>query len=253
MITTGGSSAIGNTLAQSLGASIAVGIGSSTPQASDTRLDFEVFRAPVRVRNYDAATNRLVLAASLPESLDVTIAEVGVYTTNASSSGLMTTFDEVAEAWTGGTWNSTNARMGNAALALSGASATMDGGSSIALSNIRQSDIFQVAAFGAGGTVEVRVRNSDTDYYRYTFAPAAGYNVSSAPVSSLAKVGNPDLSSVTSLHIIHSGTGSVQLDGIRIHVPEEDESLIIRQKFTTPWKKTVGMPLDIEVPLEINL
>ena len=131
--------------------------------------------------------------------------------------------------------------------------ATMDGAPQVALSNVRQSDVFQVAYFGAGGSVEIRIKNTEEDYYRYTFTPVAGYNVSSAAISALIKVGNPDLASASGLQVTHSGSGSVILDGIRVHSPEENDNLILRQRFTTPFKKVVGMPLDIEVPMVINL
>ena len=143
--------------------------------------------------------------------------------------------------------------MGEAALHIALGTATMDGAPQVALSNVRQSDIFQVAYFGAGGSVEIRIKNTEEDYYRYTFTPVAGYNVSSAAISALIKVGNPDLASASGLQVTHSGSGSVILDGIRVHSPEENDNLILRQRFTTPFKKVVGMPLDIEVPMVINL
>lgn len=252
MITTGGSAAIGNTIAQMLSANIAVGVGESTPAVGDTGLDFEVYRGPVRVRSYDATTKRVVLAATIPEDIDVSISEIGLFTGESEAGGIVTSFDSMMEQWDVSTWTDLNNRVGGSALEVSMTTANLDSTGSVALSNIQQSDMFQVAYHGAGGAVEVRIKNTDEDYYMFNFTPQTGYNIASTPVSALTKVGSPDLASSNGVSVTHSGSGSVTMDAIKIDSATDGDTLIARQVIT-PVKKVPGRPLDIEIALVINV
>lgn len=252
MITSEGRTESGRVLANYLGSHVAVGIGSTAPSATDTSLVFEVFRAPVRSRAYDPNTKRVVITATIPDHLELYVAEIGLVNSADSGGGLVTTFDSNSEEWVGGSWTSTGIRVGADGLNLSASSATTAAGSRNALSNYRSSDVIQVAYYGEGGTVQVSFENTAADYHHFSFTANTGYNVYSIPVSSLTKVGSPDLSSSTGVTVTHSGTGSVTMDAIRVNSISEEESLIVRQVMGAARRKVAGMPMDIEIPFVVN-
>lgn len=255
MITNQGNNVIGRALADFMGTHIVVGVGEDAATEEDSSLKFETYRAEVRVRSYDPTTGRIVYAATLPDHLTMNISEVGLVTSSASefAGDLISTFDPSFEEWIGGTETSTNMRVGGVGrnVALGTASTTFYGRT--ALSNATIGDTIQVAYFGNGGNVEVRLGNSSTEYFSFNFPASAGYNVYSTLISSMTKTGSPDISSITEMSIIHSGTGSVTLDAIRVNSVNDEESMIVRQVFSTMYPKIAGVPLDIEVPVVISL
>lgn len=255
MITNEGNNSIGRTLANYLGTHIVVGVGSGAEIPERDSLEFETYRAEVRVRSYDPTTKRLVFAATLPDSVVMNIAEVGLVSSanNTASESLVSSFDPAAEEWTGGTEASDNMRVGESGMTVAlGTMSTVFNGRS-ALANAKASDTVQVAYFGAGGNVEVRFGNSDADYFSFSFPVGAGYRVASEQISQMTKTGAPDMSSITELTIIHSGSGSVTMDAIRVNSIEDNESLIVRQVFSELYRKSAGVPLDIEVPMYIDM
>lgn len=253
MITVSGDVAIGRLLSESLGSYIAVGCGTGTPSPNDERLDFEVYRAPIRSRSYDPTTKTVVYAATIPDSIALTVNEVGLMFANHSilPGGFIAMFDQDAEEWSAGEWVSTNVRVGVEGLNISGDTAVTTGATRVALTTTGKSDLIQVAYFGAGGQAEVRLTNTDTDYFSMTFPTANGFGVYNIPIHELAIVGDPEIVSVQGVTVIHSGSGSVTMDSIRVTPTAFDEDLILRQRFAPGHKKVPGMPLDIEVPIQL--
>lgn len=253
MITTSGDQTIGTLIATQLGGFVAIGVGGSVPNVNDEELDFEVLRLPIRSRTYDANTRTVTYTSTVPENMELVIAEVGIVSAPAitPSSGMITAFSE-DEMWTGGTQTTVNSRVGGSGLNIALETVSSIESNKSALSDIKLTDQIQVAYHGAGGSVEVRFENTPTDYYGFTFTPAAGYNVYKIPVGQMTKVGGPDLSGALGVTIIHSGSGSVTMDAIRINSKIDDERLLVRQRFVTPYTKIEGMPLDIEIPVVIN-
>jgi hypothetical protein len=255
MITAAGENAIGAALAYNLGTHIAVGVGSTAPTLNDKQLNFEVARAEVRTRSYDPTTNALIFTATLPDHLDIFINEVALLSTpfGNPTGGIVTKFDQSLEDWTGGTFTTNNVRVGATGLTVALGTASTSAGTRVALTESAQSDIFQVAFFGAGGTVEVRLTNSTTDYHAFTFPATAGYNVVSVPVHTMTKTGTPDLASANGVTIVHSDSGSVTMDAIRISSEQATDTIVVRQTFAPAQRKVAGMPLDIEIPLGVTL
>lgn len=252
MITDVGSLIVGRTLADNLGTHIAVGVGESVPSVGDTGLDFEVFRMPVRVRSYDPQSNTVVLAATMPESLDVVVSEVALLqsSSNAGSFGILENFSETSE-WVNGSHETANMRIGGGGLRVSQEEASVSENSFGASSDLQNSGSVEVAYFGEGGDVEVRLKTGSTDYYSFSFTAEAGYNVYSVPVYNLAVTGEPMLNSINSMSVTHSGTGAVVLDAIRAKADYDDESVIIRQVFNQPFQKIEGMPTDVEISVVV--
>ena len=253
MITDAGKLVAGRTLAAGLGTHIAVGVGSGAPTVGDTDLEFEVYRSEIRIRSYDPETQRVVLAATVPNDIELIISEVALLTTPSESGtiGMLTSFADDLAAWTGGTVETDNMRVSSSGLTVALGTASMNSGRFNDMANIQQSDYIDVAYFGAGGNVEIKLKNTDTDYYTFSFPVQAGYNIYSVPVYDLTATGTPMLNSVVGMDITHSGTGSVTMDAVRVRSEIGDETLVLRQVLTEPFHKIEGMPLDIEVPVVI--
>lgn len=253
MITVSGDAAIGQLLADGLGAYIAVGSGTSSPSVNDERLEFEVYRVPVRSRSYDPDTKVVTYTATFPDSVELVVNEVGLLGSTYSTipGGFVAMFDQGSEEWSGGTWTNQNIRVGEEGLNISGGTASSTGATRVALATTGKSDIVQVAYFGSGGDVEMRLTNTDTDYFSATFAAGNGLGVFSIPVHQMTAVGDPEIVSVAGVTVIHSGEGSVTMDAIKIAQVVGEDDLIIRQRFTPGHRKVAGMPLDIEVPIQL--
>lgn len=253
MITTSGSAAVGNLLANSLGGYIAVGVGSNAPTVNDERLAFETYRVPIRSRSYDPTTKVVTFTATIPDSVEFYLAEAALVDSplDAPGGGFVVMFDPSFEEWSAGSWESENSRVGTGVLSISAETATAIGGTRVGLASSGLSDLVQVAYHGNGGSVEVRLMSSDADYYSMNFSAGTGYNVATSPIHAMTKTGNPDVSSVSGVSVIHSGSGSVLMDAIRVTPVEEGEGVILRQTFEPGYRKIAGMPLDIEVPLQL--
>lgn len=253
MITVAGSAAIGRMLAESMGGYIAVGAGTGAPHVNDERLDFEVYRAAIRSRSYDPTSKVIVYTATVPDSVELTVNEVGLMSSSHSElpGGFVAMFDPGSEEWSGGTWTTSNVRVGSDGLNISGATATATGASRIALANTGKSDMIQVAYHGAGGNVEVRLTNTEDDYFSMTFPAGTGYGVYSTRIHQLTPVGSPEIVSVEGVTVIHSGAGSVTMDAVKVTPEISEEDLILRQRFLPGHRKVAGMPLDIEVPVQL--
>lgn len=242
------------TLATSMNAFISVGIGSAAPAPTDNKLGFEVARAEITNSSYDAATRTVMYKATLPSDAEFSMSEVALVASGstATSGGLLTAFDQTIEEWTGGTWSESNILIGSTGLnvALGTASRLNPEGRTMPL---RNSDTVQVAYFGAGGNVEIRLGNTATDYLSFTFTAQTGHNVSQKVVREMTRTGEVSLESINTITIIHSGSGSVTMDAIRVTPEADEETLVVRQKLGTSYRKVAGMPLDIEIPLVVNL
>lgn len=255
MITNAGSGAIGRTLSEGLGGYIAIGVGNSAPQADGERLDFEVYRTEIRSRSYDATTKTIIYAATLPDSVEAFISEVAILTSpeNTSAGGLIAVFDPTSEDWSTGEWVQTDIRVGEDGLKLANQVAATKGATRVSLATTGQADLVQIAYVGTGGNVEVMLMNTDEDYFSVSFSATLGYNVHTVPMHEMTVFGTPDINSVSGVAVSHSGVGSVVMDAIKVTPIQENESMLLRQLFSTPHRKASGMPLDIEIPVVIDL
>ena len=254
MITNEGRDAIGMTLATKTTSFVAVGIGSAEPAANDRQLGFEVVRAPVTTSSYDPATRTVTYKATLPSDAEFNMSEVALIASGHGDSAgdVLTSFDNTIEEWVGGTWVDTNVLIGTTGMSLSGDTATRTNpeGRSFRLSN---SDTVRVAYYGGGGNIEIRLGNTPTDYLSFSFAVEAGHNVEPQAVRDMTRTGSVSLESINSITVIHSGTGNVTMDAIRVTSEAEGETMMIRQKLASSYHKVAGMPLDIEIPLVVSL
>lgn len=255
MITLSGHAEMGRTIAENLGSAIAVGVGSSNPGLDDRALEFEVFRSDIRARAFDPETGIITLSATIPSSVELSISEVSILDTPASSTasnGMLAVFDPSMEEWEGGTWVSSNVRIGGEGLRVTAGTINTSTNTRVSLAETRYSDDIQVAYFGEGGTATLRLLNTDEDYFSTTFNVQNGYNVFSEQISEFDVTGEPSIHSITGLSVTHQGAGGIVMDAIRVHHLPAEEVLILRQKFSTVYHKAVGIPMDIDIPIEVN-
>lgn len=255
MITLAGHAETGRTIAYNLGSVIAVGVGSSEPSPGDTSLGFEVYRTDIRARSYDPNTGIVTFSATIPEDIEMNISEVGVLDSpevSTSSSGLIAVFDEGVEEWSDGTWVTDNVRVSGSGLRVQAQTAETPSSMLVSLPETLNSDTIQIAYHGAGGTAEVRLKSTDEDYYTISFPVQSGYNVLSQRISDLDITGEPNINSIEGLSVTHSGSGSITMDAMRVHHLPSEEVLILRQKFSTVYHKSEGIPLDIDIPMEVD-
>lgn len=273
IITTAGKKALLEFVAgysKSLVGSLVVGVGTTAAAIGDTKLNFEVSRQPVTNSGVDYANNAVIFRAQLLPTDEVSIYEVGAHTMGLASSGstsqLLLGFNAESDAWSAGTWVSTNSRLGSALQITAGASSTTTSslaGLGMDLSSYSALDqfVFAVRANNAFvSTVQFRFLTSAGNYFQYaTGALSSGtYAILNANKGALTVVGTPDWASITEVQVLVTatagGTASVDIDGLRIEdvdASREESALISRAVLGSPIVKTVGLPLDIEYAITL--
>lgn len=274
LLTTRGKRSILAYLAQrgvSIGRAMSFGTGSTAPAVDDVSLEFEFARSLITSISPDYINNRIIFKTALIPSLSGKIYEVGLFSQMDSGivygSRLLISFDQASEQWTGGTWESTNQRIGIDGLHISTPSGTP---ASSKLNNIfldlggySLADSLLLAGYvndSNTDTVKVQFMNSDTDYYEFTIGGwTAGYNVKSFSKSAATVVGNPDWTAITAINIIvtpDTGVGTtIDFDGMRVEDRDyinPDYYLISRSVLSSPIEKKSDSPLEVEYTVEVN-
>lgn len=228
IITDNGKKAIGRFLAgqQSFWAdSLAIGSGTSSPQASNNSLDMEFWREEIDLRSYNAEEDEILVRSIIPASVVGKIHEIGIYAApgndSLSTGPIVVFFDSSEEAWSGGTADTTNNRIGQSSLSVSASSQ----GTSISLdtdSDFRvftSDDVFKLAYSAAAGvsSVRIRLKASDNDFREYSFNPAASaYSVESWGIQNFTVTGNPQWSEVYEIEVTAFGSGAITYDALSV-------------------------------------
>lgn len=252
---------------------ISVGLGAAPEAGSDERLQFEWARTPVDLSAYDFTNDRLVFKGSLPEELEGSIYEIGLWTSEASNlagsqeSQIITSFDSDTEEWINATF-STQTRLGGDSLhhtpdASTSEESTM-GGLTLDFIDYSAQDQFVLAYDVTGANVDsikLQFRLDTSNYYEYTIAaPAAGYQFSELPKGDAVVVGAPDWDEINEIAIITTATAGgiadVRFDALRIDdmdTQDPEYGLIARFVPTTPSTKVDGATQDIEYSLGVSI
>lgn len=253
---------------------ISVGIGNTAPVLNDERMQFEFARVPVVVTDYDFATDRLIFKGTLPEEVEGTIHEVGIWTAEVNAaagnqeSRIITTFDSATEDWTVETFDTANTRLGVDSLKLTpAANATNSSvltGITLDLGDFSSLDAFTLAYFVANANaaaIRFRMRTDSANYYEFSVLnPTTGYKFSTFPKGAAVVVGTPNWSDINEVEVITTakaaGSASVQFDGIRIEDVDTiapEYGLIARHVLAAPIVKAEGIVRDIEYALPVNI
>lgn len=250
MIVTSGKRRIGDAISAGVASHIAVGVGSAESTMDMNRLQFEVERAPIDFAVYDPNTDEIHFKATFREDLDMTITEVALIYAVGNENVLVFTADDQFESWSGGTWQTTNARIGANGIGVTGATATLNN-ANLSVYQFGAQDKIYLAYNGGAGTVTVRLLTDSSNYYEYTFAAASGYNVHEQNFGDMTSVGTPDPFNIRNVSIEHSGATGIVVDAMRIEKSDGGDELVVRRKLDTPINKEVGYPLDIEMALTL--
>jgi hypothetical protein len=254
------------------GKSIRLGVGSTAANAADVTLNFENVQAPVTLISPDYTNTWLVFKARLAENLAGSFYEVGLSNSYNEqvpmyASALILTFDNTVENWSGGTYNTTNARTGAANLRLAPATSstttvTLD--TLIDLSGYSSSDDFKLAYRNNNSnasSVFLRFYTDASNYFTYTInSPAVSYNIATFNKNNFVATGSPSWGNITQVGVSATagagGAAQVDFDGFRIDDKDtynQVETLVSRTVLGTPVTKAVGVPLDVEYTLDLTL
>lgn len=252
---------------------ISIGAGSAAPTLNDDRMQFEFYRVPITLVEYDFVDDRLIVKASFPEESEGVITEVGLWTSETNpvsanqASTLLCTF-QTEEGWTPSTYDATNFRVGNESLkhtpAASGMESSVRPDISLDLSQYSSADRL-VLAYNVQNnntaSIKFRFRVDATNYYEFSIAnPATGYAVTSILKANAVAVGVPSWDMISDIEVITtskaSGSSSVLFDGLRIEDYDSETpeyGMLARWVLAEPVTKSAGIVQDLEYSLRLNI
>lgn len=253
--------------------SIVAGIGETAATDNDTGLEYLVSGGDITTTIVDPINEKLYFKASLPLQDELTIYELGCYSSNTlstqnSDSGggsVITTFTSISN-WTDvdgtHTVDTTNNRIGKDSIGYTIASSDTASGylTYIAdISSIPSNATIKFAYYTSGVTdILLRFKVDDSNYYEYAgWSVTDGYHIGSALKSDFTITGSPTWDQIQAIEIsvVAGGSGgTVSLDGIRYELPlvmAADSTLLSRVVLIDPQEKLPGVSLDIEYLLEL--
>jgi len=255
--------------------SLAVGIGSAPAAVTDTCLTYEFARVNLKITTIDFNNSRIIYKSTLPIEISGTIYEIGIYSTNnntslASGSRSLLEFESGEEQWTGGTFVTSENRLGENALRISagsgGTSVATLNNSTIDLSGYSNLDTFSFAFFTDANTSSVRLRFADPitpgSYFESVIVPTAvGANFATFSKSNFNKVGAVvDWANIGNIEVAATakaaGATNVDFWGLRIEDSDminPDSVLVARSVLLTPEVKTSSSPMDIEYAVDLRV
>lgn len=276
MITTNGKSHIKRYMAgivSSIGEALAFGIGNTAEALSDEDLNFEVGRVDVELVSYDFSADLLIFKATIPQEFAGTIYEVGLWSSLSDSragsyvSQVLTSFDSESEQWVGGSYATTNTRVGVDSLRLApGASTSASATLSeleMDLSGFSGVDQFSIA-FNSGATTPTNLtidfKNDSSNYYRWTVVPTSGYQLVTVNKSTLTATGAPNWATISTIAVTVNaaagGAAQIDFDAIRINDTDTDNpeyTLVSREVLSVPYVKAEGVVQDIEFTIPVSI
>lgn len=273
LITTDGKRAILRYLAGHSGGfvrSLAVGTGTTAAALGDTKLQFEVARADVSVISPDYIAQTLVFKATLEQSMELAIWEIGALSVAQSEEygKMLLTFDSDIEPWSAGAFQTDTSRIGGDALRVT-ASASATVTSSLSDLFLETSDYLDVDKFSLAyipqdanlNSLKIRLKTDASNYFEYTFTGlTAGYKIESWTKAQMTKTGSPSWDNIISADLIvnakSGGATSVDFDGLRIDasvVDNPDYALVSRTVLGSPVVKTGESQMDIEYTLDVTI
>src|SRR6478735_337393 len=256
MLTTEGKQHIRRYLAgyvPNLALAMAWGIGQNAESPSDISLGLEIGRAKIDFTDFDFDTDAIIYKAPMPEDLQCNVYEVAIFSElDDSSSGTyasktLSTFDDVTEMWSTGTYTTTNARVGptslNLAPAASGTATSSKGSLNLDFSGNSGADQF-LLAFTNNNTnaasVSLRFKTDASNYYTFTTnSPPAAWQVATFNKSTAVVTGTPDWGLITSMEVIvtagSGGAASIDFEAVRLEdrdTTSQDFVMIARKVVT---------------------
>lgn len=281
-ITTAGKKLIQRFLAgqsASLGEAIALGVSDSpSAAAADVRLNFEIARIPVALKNADFSSGVIVFKGTLPQEDNYSVYEMGLWSQYSDaiaagfSSSILTRFNTAVEAWSNVTADTTNSRTSTQAAKVTvSASQTVsvrNSDVSLDLSGYSGNDLFSVAFYKPDNNIASFVLAFEDQTSGGSFKSPAqtitalpiGYNVVQIAKSAMVQTGTISWSSINKfgVDVTASGTGSyISLDSIRVEDTDtinQDYALVSHTTSATALAtKTNVAPMDVEYAINVTV
>lgn len=276
LITTEGKRLILRVLAEqasSIGQAIGLGVGAVAATVADTRLQWEIDRQGIAIKNVDYTNSRVIMKTTLPQNSIYTIYEMGLWSqfTNSFNSDnvskVLTTFETAFETWTNTTLDATQSRTSPDSVKISAAiSSTTTASTSVDLDLTGYSalDQFSIAFYKANNNITTLALKFDSATGSYeksatVTALPVGYNILTLNKGDFVATGTPDWSAITTMNVkVTAGAtaGNLILDGIRI---EDGDTLnpsyvlVSRSVLGSPLVKTDSSPMDVEYAIEFDV
>jgi hypothetical protein len=240
------------------------GIGDASPAPEDEVMQFEYFRSPIDLVDYEEGT--LVFRATIPTMLDFDVYEVGLLVNDEtgvdgiSPQEIITSFDQADEAeWDGYTLGTGRTGLDSFQLEVPQSST----GTLTRLEpfgefgDIPANDTFALAysCDNAPTQMEIRFVVSPGNYRYYTWTPSVGFNVERWRKADFSEEGTAPWDDFQSLEIIVTAGGSattVTFDGLRLDSSEEEQNVLVaRDVLAEPIEKR-GVR-EVQVEYRVNL
>lgn len=272
MITTNGRERILGYLADTknfFGEVMVFGMGETAPTIDDHVLEFEMFRSPITIKDYDLENSRIILGAAIPNDVVFETYEVGIAFDNGNTGEgpnltAYMSFDDTDDGtWSGGTLEESG-RMGpegySITVAANESGELVRTDTFIGFEEFNANDEFVLAydvTDGVPDSIELRFREDASNYRGYSFTPSAGFNVERWKRSDFVETGDAGWDNFTSVEVIVTAGGSpttVLMEGFRTDkiVAEDPEILVARTVLAEPLVKTEGEEVQFEYTLSMD-
>jgi hypothetical protein len=244
---------------------VAVGVANdgATEAGTDRHLDFEFARSAISLVSADFVNDYIIFKATIPAEVSGEFNDIGLFTSEALS-GIAPSIilSDFTDGWSEGTLVGTNSALGEQSLQLSVAASgteTTELPVELDLSDYYLDSEFKLALHVGSNVAGVEVGlHSAANASTYSFVPSAGYHIEPFTLEDLT--GTADLAAIDTISVqltaTGGGTGTITLDGLRIDAYDpldEDNLLVARVILDTPQEKQLGLPMDVQFSLEVNI
>lgn len=274
MITTAGKRHIKQYLAGQVPAvarAMSLGIGDTAASLSDQKMAFETLRLPLDLVSYDVVNDKLIFKAVIPDTYVGKVYEIGLWSLEAdllteASNRILTTFDQVTETWSAGTWTTANTRVGADSLNLAPAtSATVTAALDVSLdlTDFSPSDGINLAYNNGNSnasSVRVRFKTDSSNYFTGVIsAPTVGYKIGTILKSAFTATGTPDWGNINTLEVevLASGAGAASVDFDALSFVDLDfanpDYVQVAREVITPFTKVGGTVNEVEFSLSVSV
>lgn len=265
---------------------IVLGVGATTPVATNEFLNFEVFSVPVEFRTVDftQTPSQVVFRGSIPATFTGVIYESGLATlggimpdTNIDyNTEIIVNFNQNYETWSTGTnvafhlndlEGTPRLRSGDYGLQItapSSSSTTSSCDNIIPLNYISSGDKIKIA-FHVGSaipsSIQIKLKADSSNYFTITIPSGSislGYNIVTVDFDNLVMTGTLNTNSISSAEVTVNATASqsvVTMDSIRFDQYSDISKpvLISHSLLTTPLVVEGGNKFDIEYRLGFDI
>lgn len=236
---------------------MSVGVGDTTPAATDRFLDFEINRQPIEATKVESEDGVVMFKATFPQDLIGEIREYGLHSLveNEEADGeskIISSFDPERDGFDG-TFTETDVRVGLSGLTLDSTDTAKYENFQINLDKYKDTDLFIIAAIGSG-ELEIRFKVNESNYFHVTKTVPSGYSFVEMAKDDFSQVGTPNWENIKRLEFI-CNSGSVVLDAFSVRDVDEYEEyfLVSRAIATEPRQKAMNEELNIEYRVKLTV